>query len=141
MIELKRFAREFRAATALVKSAPVVVLFCAGPRRIRSQAVVELKKGENNLTVSVPLQCHATLFKPKTAGQGNSSLPNNRQKPDVLGAEENPSSSAATAAAKEDCFLNKEARIQVSICGFSILPCAPLALLEFSLTPQHLFLA
>ena len=84
---------------------------------MRGNATIELSKGDNELSLNIPLQCNATLFKPKNSSQASSNSGSNqkRQKSKVEGVPEAADDGAADA--DEVPFLPKKAQLQVHSGG------------------------
>ncbi|CDI86392.1 pseudouridylate synthase 1, putative [Eimeria praecox] len=99
----------------LDEPATVIVDLTRGPRRVRGNATIELSKGDNEVSLNIPLQCNATLFKPKSIPQASSNGVSSlkKQKSKVEGVPETADATAAGAAADEVPFLPKKAQLQL----------------------------
>lgn len=76
---------------------------------MRGSATIELAKGDNEINLNIPLQCNATLFKPKGSPESSSSIKRPKSRVD-------PAAEAAApgiAGADGSVFLPKKAQLQV----------------------------
>ncbi|XP_026190155.1 uncharacterized protein LOC34623925 [Cyclospora cayetanensis] len=93
----------------LDEPATIVLDLSRGPRRVRGSAAIEAAKGDNELSLHIPLHCNATLFKPKSSTQGGLTRKRNKQQPDAAANADD----AIVASSDPDAFQPKEAKLQV----------------------------
>ncbi|CDJ30758.1 pseudouridylate synthase 1, putative [Eimeria mitis] len=144
----------------LDEPATVVVDLTRGPRRVRGNATIELSKGDNEVSLNIPLQCNVTLFKPKSSPQASSSSNSSlkRQKSKLEGVPEAVGAASGVAVAADGVpFLPKKAQLQLldvsksrrlggrilsrmrpspSVSFASALPRDPSAAASISLSPE-----
>ena len=110
-----------------------LLFLLVGPRRVRGAGTVDLSKGDNKIDLNIPLQCHATLFKPKGAAHGGSILKSGKQRADAPGG----AADSPAAAVEGDTFLPKEAKLQVG--DFGAARCSHVCLSGLCRLRCHLF--